>query len=82
MAQDSASSSRFIALAVILGLASILAVLLRIVARRRSKVHLGFDDVFAVIALCGFLAFLGIVIWGKDILEYFFTSTDRLSRIL
>ena len=58
------SSSKINALAVILGTASIISALLRILARTRSKAHLGVDDVFAVIALCGFLAYLGVLIWG------------------
>ena len=64
MAQFSASSPVFIALSVVLGLASILAVFLRMLARRRSKAHLGVDDLFAVVALCAFLAFLGLIIWS------------------
>lgn len=64
MVQYSASSRSIITVATILGLASILAVLLRIWARRHSKVHLGMDDLFAVVCLCGYLAFLGINIWG------------------
>ena len=59
------SSSNIIALAVILGTASIVSVLLRILARARSRAHLGVDDVFAVVALCGFLAYTGIIIWGQ-----------------
>ena len=65
MAQYKESSSTFIALTVVMGSASILAVLLRIVARRRSKSHLGLDDAFAVAALCGFLTFQGFILWGK-----------------
>lgn len=59
------SSSNIIALGVILGTASIISVLLRILARTRSRAHLGVDDVFAVVALCGFLAYMGIIIWGQ-----------------
>ena len=59
------SSSNITALAVILATASIISVLLRILARSRSKAHLGVDDVFAVIALCGSLAYLGLITWGQ-----------------
>ena len=59
------SSSKVIALAVILGIASIISVLLRILARTRSKAHLGVDDLFAVVALCGFLAYMGLIVWGE-----------------
>ena len=69
MAQYDHLSSNIIALAVILGTASTISVLLRILARTRSKVHLGVDDVFAVIALCGFLAYLGLIIWGQALLR-------------
>ena len=65
MARYDHSSSNIIALAVILGTASMISVLLRILARTRSKAHLGVDDVFAVVALCGFLAYLGLTIWGQ-----------------
>ena len=59
------SSSNLLALAVVLGIASIISVLLRILARIRSKAHLGVDDVFAVVALGGFLAYLGLSVWGQ-----------------
>ena len=65
MARYDKSLPGFIALAVIMGLGSILAVVLRIVARRHSKSALGLDDAFAVVAMCGCLAFLGIMIWGN-----------------
>ena len=65
MARYDHSSSNIIALAVILGTASIISVLLRILARTRSKAPLGVDDLFAVVALCGFLAYLGLIIWGQ-----------------
>lgn len=81
MAQYSDSSPKSITIAVILGLASILAVFLRILARRRSKVHLGMDDVFAVIALCGFLAFLGLIIWSW-FPESMLTLTNSLCSVL
>ena len=58
-----------IAMNVIMGSASIVAVLLRIVARRRSKSRLGLDDAFAVAALCGVLTFLGLLIWGQFLLK-------------
>ena len=64
MAQYNSYSSNPIALAVTMGLASILAVLLRILARRSSKFPLGLDDIFAVVALCGLLTFLGSIIYG------------------
>ena len=65
MARYDHSSSNVIALAVTLGTASIISVLLRILARSRSKAHLGVDDVFAVVALCGSLACLGLFILGQ-----------------
>ena len=69
MASYDHASPNIIALAVILGVASVISVLLRIWARVRSKAHLGVDDVFAVVALCGFLAYLGLVILGPVLLR-------------
>ena len=80
MTQYDASSSRFIALAVTFGLASILAVLMRILARRRSKAQLGVDDVFAVVAMCGFLAFLVVVVWGSVALKAWLLPLTALSE--
>ena len=64
MARHNQSLPGFIALTVIMGLGSILAILLRIVARRHSKSALGLDDASAVVAMCGCLAFLGMILWG------------------
>ena len=64
MAQYDASSPTFITLTVIMGSASILAVVLRALARKKSKASIGLDDVFAAIALSGYLAFLGIIMWS------------------
>lgn len=80
MTKYDASSSRFIALPVTFGLASILAVALRILARRRSKAQLGVDDVFAVVAMCDFLAFLGVVIWGSVVLKTWELPLTALSE--
>ena len=71
MARYDHSSLNVIKLAVVLGIASIISVLLRILARKRSKAHLGVDDVFAVVALCGFLAYVGLLIWGQVPLRTF-----------
>lgn len=66
MAWHNQSLPGFIALTVIMGLGSILAIILRIVARRHSKTALGLDDASAVVAMCGCLAFLGIILWGNS----------------
>ena len=75
MARRNQSLPGFIALTVIMGLGSILAVLLRILARRHSKSTLGLDDAFAVVAMCGCLAFLGILLWGSVICPRRLVST-------
>ena len=69
MAQYRDFSAIFVALTTIMGSGSLLAVLLRIVARKKSKIRLGLDDAFAMAALCGFLTFLGLTLWGQVLLK-------------
>jgi hypothetical protein len=64
MVQYNAHSSGIIALIVIFGSLSILAVILRFVARSRTKAKYGADDWFAVASLISVLAYMGIMIWG------------------
>ena len=77
MARHNQSLPGFIALTVIMSFGSILAVLLRIVARRHSKTALGLDDVSAVVAMCGCLAFLGMILWGNSSPKKLLVHVDK-----
>ena len=71
MAHYNDSFPSLITVAVIMGLASIVAVLLRIVARKKSRIHLGLDDAFAIAALCGFVTFLGFILLRESLLNIY-----------
>ena len=43
-----------------------IATLLRFAARAQKKLSLGFDDLFALLALLSFCAFLGVCFWGES----------------
>ena len=60
-----ASAPLFLGLALSLGLVSLLAVILRFVARYQSKARLGLDDFFSVISLFGCFGVLGAIAWSS-----------------
>lgn len=46
---------------------TIIATILRFLARGKKKVALGFDDFFAFLALITFCALLGVSYWGESL---------------
>jgi integral membrane sensor domain MASE1 len=67
MAQYNAHIKPYVVLVTVFGALAITAVVLRFVARSRTKAHYGADDWFALVALAGFLAFSGVIIWGLSL---------------
>lgn len=49
----------------ILGVAATIAVILRFIARARSKASFGLDDYFSLSALLFYLVYVGVSLWGR-----------------
>lgn len=65
MAKYNTHSANTIALTVVFGAASVLAVILRFVARSRTKAHYAADDWFALAGMITLLIWMGVLIYGK-----------------
>ena len=65
MAKYDAHSPHTIALTVIFGAASVLAVVLRFVARSRTKAHYAADDWFALAGAITLVIWMGVLIYGN-----------------
>ena len=64
MSRYDAFTPRFLVVAIALSIADLLAVLLRFLARLRSKTRFGLDDLFAVVSLTAYWAYAGMTIWS------------------
>lgn len=63
-------------LAGVLGSFSLLAVILRFVARSRTKARYGPDDWWAIASLVTLLAWMGVVIWSVSITKVYFCHAN------
>ena len=64
MARYNAFAGTTIALAAVFLPLALLAVVLRIVARRRTKANVGLDDLLAILTLVVYTCFSAMVLWG------------------
>ena len=64
MARYNAHASDAYAVNLTFAIASLLAVILRFVARSQTKAKIGLDDWLAVAALLSYLAWVALAIWG------------------
>ena len=65
MTSYNAYAGTFIALLAGLGSTTILAVVLRLVARRKAGVSFGLEDACAIFALLANIVFLSTAVWGE-----------------
>ncbi len=64
MGLTSAQGEQYASL-ITLGVAATIAVILRFIARARSKASFGLDDYFSLIALFFYLVYVGVSLWGR-----------------
>lgn len=62
----------------VLGSTALIAVILRVIARAKSKAKFGFDDGFILAALVFFMAYCSTSIWGTSMAYQADLGSDRL----
>ena len=70
MTRYNAFSKTAIALSAVFLPLSLIAVVLRLFARSRTKANCGLDDGLAVLALLVYIGFTAMVLWGEHSVRY------------